>query len=410
MARPAQILLVGTLAAILPSGAAISQTDPSWVLNNQVQLGDVFSQQTLNVVGVSDQTVATTTATGNAFQANAELNDADMRSNQSLQGDVAADTRVNVTGYSGDAVVLTTAASGNTGHAGAYGATMTGVYTQITGQTSVSAHSHVEAPSGSAGNVDSVVQAVGNSQSFGLGYASAGVRANQTNEASVTSDGGGVYGYVSGIASFTATTSANDVSLSGENLSAARLAVSQTNAAPLTQAAQFTAFGNVQESVTAATAAGNNVTAHNEGPLLDIASQQTNQSYVRAQSAGAAYLFGAAAASAYGVGNSLSAGAVGGEIVLDTVQINDGGGVEALAAFSGTEGYDARASATAMGNSITGFACSDCGGRMTVGNSQTNYSDIGAQSTVEVAGSGRSVQSVSTAVGNSATYYVTRPE
>ena len=97
MARRAKILLVGTLVAILPCGATTSQTLPSVVLNNQVQLGDVFSQQTLNVVEVSDQTTADTTATGNAFEATVS-GDVDMRSNQTLQADVTADTRVNVTG------------------------------------------------------------------------------------------------------------------------------------------------------------------------------------------------------------------------------------------------------------------------------------------------------------------------
>ena len=45
------------------TGAATSQS----VVNNvQVQLGDVFSTQTMNVVDVSDATTATTTSTGNS--------------------------------------------------------------------------------------------------------------------------------------------------------------------------------------------------------------------------------------------------------------------------------------------------------------------------------------------------------
>ncbi len=52
------------------------------------------------------------------------------------------------------------------------------------------------------------------------------------------------------------------------------------------------------------------------------------------------------------MGNSLAAGDVGGELVLDTTQINDGGEVEAIAQFDGTAGYDGQANATAYGNSI----------------------------------------------------------
>lgn len=373
-----------------------------------MQLGDVFSQQTLNVVEVSDQTTADTTATGNAFEATVS-GDVDMRSNQTLQADVTADTRVNVTGDSGAAVALTTAASGNSGAAGVYGGTMTGVYTQITGATAVRAQSHIEAPNGSAGNVDSFTQAVGNAQSFAASYGSGGLRTNQTNAAEVSSDGGGVYGHVSGSANFTAVTSGNDVTMSNDNLSSARLIATQVNSAGVTQASQFTAFGNVQDTTTSATVAGNNINAHNEGALLDVASQQTNQAYVRAQAQAAAFQFGSAGANAYGVGNALAAGDVGGELALDTTQLNGAGGIEALAQFDGTEGYDGSATATAMGNSITGYSCAECSGRLTVANSQTNYSDVGAQSVVNVTATGRSASGVSKAIGNTATYYISTP-
>lgn len=408
MARRAKILLVGTLVGILPCGAATSQTSPGVVLNNQVQLGDVFSQQTLNVVEVSDQTNANTTAQGNAFGGDA-YGDVDTRSNQTLQGNVAADTRVNVNGGSGAYVGLTTATTGNNNHAGVVGGTMTGVYTQITGATSIRSQSHVEAPDGSAGDVDSMSQAVGNAQTFGISYGSGGLRTNQTNAAEVASDGGGVYGHVSGSANFKAVTSGNDVTMSNDNQSSARLIATQTNSAGVTQASQFTAFGSVQDTVTSATVAGNNINAHNEGALLDITSQQTNRAYVRAQAQGAAYEFGSASVDAYGVGNSLAAGDVGGELVLDTTQINDGGGTEAVAQFDGTAGYDGQANATAYGNSVMGYVCADCDGRLGVSNNQVNYSDVGAQSIVNVTAAGRSASGTSQAIGNTATYYVSRP-
>lgn len=408
MARRAKILLAGTLVAILPCGAATSQTPPSPVLNNQVQLGDVFSQQTLNVVEVSDLTEGQAHATGNSFVAGADGYAADMRSYQETQGQVVADTRLDVASSSGATTSLTTKASGNFGQATAYGTTITGVYTQATAATPITAHSHIEAPGASTGEVFSQTQATGNAQSIGLDYASAGLRTSQSNAATVTSDGGGVYGYVEGAASFQATTAANDVTLSGATSSAARMISDQNNTAPLTQAAQFTAFGNVQTANTSATAAGNNVNAVNSGHLLDVTARQANQAYVRAQASSAAYQYGTGSASAYGVGNAVVAGDIGGELILDTYQTNTGGGIEAVARFDGTEGYDAEASATAYGNEVTGYACSDCQGRIDVANGQVNEADVGAQSVVNVA-SGRSARGVSTAVGNSATYYVSRP-
>lgn len=332
-----------------------------------------------------------------------------MRSDQYVSGAVSADTRVNVTGNSGASVALNTSAAGNNGGASIYGGVMSGVYNQSTGATTITGYSHIEAPNGQAGDVDSYTQAVGNSQSFGISYGSGGLRPNQYNAATVTTDGGGVYGYVSGEANFNAVTSANDVTLATDNQSATRMIIGQDNQAQRTQASQFTAFGNVQSANTSAIASGNNVNALNEGPLLDIAATQNNQAYVRAQSSSAAYAFGSGAASAHGVGNSLAAGDVGGELVLTSDQLNGGGGIEAVAQFTGTEGYDGSATATAMGNSVTGFACSDCSGRLTVGNNQTNNVDVGAQSIVNVTATGRSANGVSNAIGNSATYYISRP-
>jgi hypothetical protein len=409
MARPAKILLAGILVAILPCGTATSQTLDSSVLNDQVQLGDVFSQQTLNVVDVSDFTDGASSATANSMTASGDGNNVDVRSNQTADSAVAAGMRLDVTGHAGTVVSLGTNATGNTAFANAYASTVTGVFNQTTGPAAITGNSHIEAPQGSAGSIDSQIQAVGNAHATAIEFGSAGVRVNQANAATVTTDGGGVYGYVSDTASFTATSSANDVTLTGQGGSAARIITDQSNVAGLTQASQFTAFGNAQTAVTTATAAGNNLNAQNEGYLLDVTASQSGNAYVRAQSESAAYQFGTGTAAAYGVGNAISAGDVGGEIMIDTTQINDGGGIESIASFNGQEGYDANASATAIGNSVTGFACADCEGRMTVSNSQVSNADIGARSIVNVAGSGRSVSGVSQAIGNTATYYVSRP-
>jgi len=75
----------------------------------------------------------------------------------------------------------------------------------------------------------------------------------------------------------------------------------------------------------------------------------------------------------------------------------------------GGDGYDITGQATAMGNSVTGYACSECSGRMTVNNNQTNNTDVGASVTTTVTGQARSVMAITNAVGNSATYYVTHP-
>ena len=407
MRRPAKILLAGTLAAILPFATATSQTLPSTVENDQVQTGDVFADQTLDVVEVTDQTTAATTATGNSADFTVDGGDLDARSNQALQANVRADALVNVTTNAGAATVLTTAATGNTGDAMVLGGTHTAIYNQSTEATDIYAHTHVEGPAARFGDVSSSVQAIGNSQGLAGSSAAAGVRVNQTNNAFVHSDGGGYFGEVTGSASVSAISAANNVTVAGLN-SAQRVEVNQLNAAPITQAAQFTAYGSAYLSATQATATGNNLTANEQGPILDIKASQQNQAYVRAQSVNSAAQFGAGSASAYGVGNSSVAGNQGQQVVLDNTQFNEAGGVEAIASYTGTSGYDGAATASAIGNAATGYACSDCAGVMQVANRQTNTAEVGATATTSVT-SGRSANGVANAVGNTASYYVTRP-
>jgi hypothetical protein len=409
MRKPAKILLAGTLVAILPCGAATSQEAPDFVLNDQVQVGDVFANQTLDVVEVLESTTATTTATGNAYSFGADGANADVRSNQTVQGDVEADTRLDVGLYGGPATRLTTAATGNTGDATVSGgAAMTGVFTQNTGAVSIYGHSHIEAPDAEMGDVTATAQAIGNSQGFAPSYASTGVRVNQTNAAEVVSDGGGTIGATTGSTVFAATSTANNVTNTGSASAAERMIINQRNNAALTQAGQFTAFGSSYLATTAATASGNNVSATNEGPLLDVTNDQGNEAYVRAQSENSSYQFSASQVSAYALGNSILAGDLNGELVLDNTQTNNGGGVEAVASFTGEQGYDATVSSTAMGNAATGYACGQCVG-MDIESRQVNNADVGATSTVNVGGYARSVNGVATAVGNTATYYMTRP-
>jgi hypothetical protein len=409
MRRRGLILLAGTLAGILPCGAATSQTAPSSVLNNQVQLGDVFSGQTLNVETITDQTVGESHATGNTYQATTDGQDVDVRSNQTANGAVTGDTRLNVANNSGAATQITTTAVGNAGEAGVTGGVITGVLSQTTGPAVISALSHIEAPQGQAGDVDTLTQAQGNSHVLTVSGGTAGVRFNQTNAAQVTSNGGGVYGDVSGSAQYQAQTMANDVTYAGDTGSGARIAVNQQNNADLTQAAQFTAFGQVQDGATIASAVGNNLDAVNQGFLLDATVNQQNHAYVRAQAETSAAAFGAVAATANGIGNAATIGDIGGAVVLDNTQLNDGGGIEVLATTVGGDGYDASANATAAGNSVTGYACAECNGRMTIGNTQTNSADISATTTTTINGVARSATGVSNAVGNTATFYVSRP-
>jgi len=397
------------LVALCAAATSQAQTPPSEVINNQIQLGDVFATQTLNVVEVEDGVNAETSASGNALVGSVVDADLSLTSNQTMAGPAIAQTPVNVTADMGAASQINTTAMGNTADVQATRGTLTGVITQIaTFAPEVTARGMLEADEASAGDVGLATTALANSASVGLTNGSAGVRVNQTSAAPVLADGGAIIGYVSGTADVSGLAVGNTASLVGTDTSAARAATWQSNTSTLVQASQFTAYGNAQTPTTSATAAGNIAAAVNDGPLLDLTASQYNQAYVRAQAEGSSYQFGAGTASAYGVGNSVLAGDNGEAVVLDNVQLNTGGGVEAIASFGGAEGYDAYSHASAVGNDATAYSCSSCAGSMSIDSRQTNSADVGATATTNV-GSGRLITGTSSAVGNNASFYVTRP-
>jgi hypothetical protein len=98
--------------------------------------------------------------------------------------------------------------------------------------------------------------------------------------------------------------------------------------------------------------------------------------------------------------------------MLNNTQVNTGG-IEASASFTGDNGFDASSSATAMGNAVIGFACSQCGGVINVTNSQTTSGGgveaVSSTTVTNINGNNRSTSGISTAVGNSATFYVSKP-
>ena len=388
------------------SGVATSQTAPSTVLNNQINLGDVFAEQTLNVETVTDGFSASTIAPANSALISVQNTDASMTSNQENSGEVLAHGVVNVATHGGANSNFTTTAVGNAGTAAADNGTLTGRATQLnTGP--VTARSQLEAHEAELNDMSMSTLAQGNSQGLTLINGAMGVRVSQGNTANVLADGGAIAGAITGTASVAGTATGNNISLSGTQQSAARVITEQSNAG-ITQASKFTAYGSSYLSSTTASASGNNLSATNEGPLLDVASSQYNAAYVRGQAEATAYQFSAAQVGAHGVGNSALVGNNGPEVVLDNIQTNEGGGVEVLATFEGHDGYDAVASSTAMGNAVTGYACSQCSGQMTIKNNQVNSAEIGARTSI-IAGSSRSVSGITTATGNNASFYVSSP-
>jgi hypothetical protein len=309
----------------------------------------------------------------------------------------------------GQTTVISTSATGNSTDTGMLGGAMTAGSSQYAGPAGVVARGQTEAAQGSAVDFNETTQAVNNSFGMGLTNAAAGVRLTQVTDGGALADGGAIVGEATGQATVAGMTAGNDINLTGVNGSAYRVVADQTNRGDVVQASKFTAYGSSYLSTTAANASANNLHATNQGGELSVTNTQNNSAYVRAQAEETSAYFSAATANAYGVGNSLLAGSLGPEVNIINDQTNTDGGIEATASFGGGTGYDATASATAMGNAATGYACSECSASLKADNRQTNLADVSASAHTNISGASRSALGTAAAVGNNASYYVSAP-
>ena len=390
------------------SGTATSQ---STVDNTQVQAGAVSASQQLDVVTNTSDTTALTSSTGNSFIGSVVTGGVDVQSTQALSGDVTAQTTINVANDAGPLTQSTTAATGNSGSSVILGGgALTGNFSQSTTSANINAESQLNGANAQTTDASFSVQAVANDQEFGSTDSAIATNVTQSNAATVMANGGVVMGDVTDQGSFAAVAAANNLNSAGQGGSAQDIAFSQTNNGAVTQGAMFANFGQSQNTSTTATAAGDNANITNTQGSLAVTANQDNEGFVRAQSVDTSFAFGGSSVSADAIGNSVVAANAGPSVSLDNVQLNGVGGVESVASFNGDNGFDAFVSSSATGNAVTSFACSQCGGVMTVTNSQNNQGDVASSSQIGVTTSARSVRGVATAVGNTATFYVSQPQ
>jgi hypothetical protein len=429
MRRLAKILLAGTVLAIPLTPplctVAISQ---STVYNNQVELGDVVPSETLNVV-TADSTSASSVAAGNTASSGVVSGSMDVQSRQQLGSravspTVSASTTVNVvsndpnvTANAGEAVV-SAAATGNQSDSGSFdgGGALTGTFVQnarsvdvTNNPTQVVAGTTFNGVSAEASDLSLTTQAIANSSALTVENTSANVTTRQNSSALTEADGAGTLMYTGGTVTATAAAVSNNMVSTGTDNASQSLNTTQSMTGARTQATQSMNVGNGQTVITATTASDNNIVISNENGPLNVVDKQTNNAFTLSQAVGSSYEFGTGTTSANAVGNSVLVGNAGPLTTLDNTQDNVGNGIEANASFGGNNGYDAASSASAMGNAVTGYACSDCGGVVNVTNNQTNTGQVGATSTLDITASNRSASGTAVAVGNNATFYVSKP-
>jgi len=389
------------------SGTATSQ---STVSNAQVQGGAVTASQQLDVVTNSGDTTAATTASGNSFVGSVVTGSLDVTSSQTGSGNVAASTVINVASDAGPTTQSATAATGNSGSAVIIGGgALSGSFLQTSASPTVDAESQINATNAETADAAFSVQATGNGQVLGATDSAIGAAVSQSNASTVTANGGVVFGDVSNQGSFAAVGAGNSLTSVGQGASAQAIDVAQTNTGQVTQGAIFVNLGSSGITDTSSTGTGNSATVTNTEGGLAVTTSQDNESFVHAQTVETSFDWGGATVSAEATGNSAVAANVGPNLALNNTQLNGAEGVESSATFQGDTGFDATVSSSATGNSVTGFACSACGGVMNVTNNQTNLGDAAASTQIGLTGSARSISGAATAVGNSATFFVSAP-
>jgi hypothetical protein len=410
MATPAKTRRAGALLAILalPFCAAATSAfgaDNS-VLNGQLQMADVMSGQTLNVETASDGVSADATAVGNIVSAagqNAYLN---FQSDQAVAGGahVEANTDATVNGSAGPYFATTASATGNSATAGTCCALTEGSSLQAVEAGSVVA-ADAASKLGSSEGVSVDASAVGNTTGWEQINGSVQTWTGQTNSGLTTATNNGDFGAVTGNTGLSATAVSNNVTVDTD-AAASDIGLQQVADGEGTNAVVDATIGSGTDIQGLATGVGNNVDSQNRSPESTMNTNQTNSAAVTAYTdLNVTSWTGDANAVAYGVGNSVVLANNGPYAGLQSNQTS-AGDVNVAAGFTGGTGGNVFSSATAMGNAVSAYACSACGGAIDAVNNQVGSSRVRANSAVNVTGRARQVSAQSAAIGNSATYQV----
>ena len=396
-------------AAATEAAAQNPPQDGTIVLNQQLQLGDVFAGQTLNVVDSGDQVTVQGSALGNSASGAVYNGSIIIQSDQTMQGDAVATTDITLSGDTDGVVNATTQAGGNYLAASAYGANLTLDATQTTDNGLISATTEVGDSSarlhaGAAVGASAISNTVA---VYGQTSLVSGT-INQSSSALVRSFGRIESQYIPAEASVTSQAIVNAVAVNSDNSSGQDLSIAQRSFGSFIESEASANAGNAWDLAARARATANQALLYNEGGAVVTASDQRNSSFVRASALTTAYDYGRAEAYARGAANDLTVGNNDIYVEIDNTQFNTGG-VDVAATFSGTNGYDVSVGADAVGNSVTGYACSQCDGYLEAANTQTNTGNVSAIANTTVAGSNRSVITGANAVGNAASFYVSRP-
>lgn len=406
MAKLAQIRLAGTIAVTAlcaaAASAAIAQDGPL-VLNNQLQLGDVVSGQTLNVVDVSGYAYVSNGAYGNTAEGGTVGAAMNVQSDQVARGRTAATTSMTLRGETTGPLIGIVQARGNN-----LAATTQDAETTVAARQDASGDTYArnditdtQPHARLVGGAYVAVGAVGNNVNLNGTNATIEGAVDQTVTGDVRAYNVATVQYAPAATQFSGQATANAVQTAANGVSNQNMTVRQRSNGAIVEAGVNPNTGNAWDLAGRANATGNLVSLQNAGGRVTASADQDNSAHIRGAVRVVAYDFGKVVVSARAAANEVSIvnGDFGGAI--DNIQGNSGL-VESAATFQGNTGYDTYVGADAVGNA---FNCIQCRG--TANNTQTNSGNVSANTTTTITNSGRIVISGSNAVGNAASFHVT---
>jgi hypothetical protein len=355
-----------------------------------------------------DQVTVSTNAQGNALAGGVTAASAGLVSRQSMTGATVARSNVVVNGEADGQLSVDTTARGNYLGVTTDRATFAADASQSATGDRVEAGTYVQVPNGrvlQGGFATST--AVANTVALGGPSSSLTGVIDQRAQTTVFTETVADVQYIPAPATFSSQAVANAVQTNTTGASHQDLAIRQSNAASTTEARTDVYVDNGWDLTVGANAGANQAITANAGGSMLIQTDQANAGRVRADARVQTNLQGQTVLAARSVANETVAGNNDIYLKLDNTQLNTGG-VEANATYVGVNGYDAYVGSDSVGNAVTGYACSQCGGDVNVNNTQTNSGNVTATTNATVS-SGRTAVVGANAVGNSASFYISRP-
>lgn len=374
--------------------------------STQIQSGDVTGLVDIDLS--VDQVTVSTSAQGNSLAGGVTAASAGLVSRQTMTGSAVATSNVVVNGEADGQLSVETTARGNYLGVTTNGATFAVDATQSATGDQVRAATYIQAPGGrvlQGGFATSA--AVANTVAIGGPSSSLTGVIDQTAQTTVFAETVADVQYIPAPATFSSQAVANAVQTNTTGASHQDLAIRQSNGPSTIEARTDVYVDNAWDLTVGANAGANQAITANAGGSMLIATDQTNAGRVRADARVQTNLQGQTVLAARSVANETVAGNNDIYLKLDNTQLNSGG-VEANATYVGVNGYDAYVGSDAVGNAVTGYACSQCGGDVNITNNQTNSGNVTATTSATVA-SGRTAVVGANAVGNTATFYISRP-